>query len=165
MTVGISLEELLAWNDQAAGYWYEHLDINPSLLQLPCDVGSSASVQEFVRHIWLVELRWGQRLAGLPVLSKEVAPQGPLEALFNLHREAMEVFHNLLAAPERIWDETYVLELPHIPEDMRQPTRRKVAAHALLHSQRHYAQLATLARQAGHPVKFGGDLLFSPALR
>jgi uncharacterized damage-inducible protein DinB len=165
MSVGVSLEELLAWNDQAAGHWYEHLDINPSLLEVKCDIGGSGNVQEFVRHIWLVELRWGQRLAGLPVLSKEEAPSGPLEALFNLHREAMEVFRNLLAAPEHTWNDIYAIELSQIPEDERHPTRRKVAGHALFHSQRHYAQLATLARQAGLPVRFGGDLLFSPALR
>lgn len=165
MTVGISLEELLAWNDQAAGYWYEHLDVNRSLLQLKCDIGGAATVQEFIRHIWLVELRWGQRLADLPLLSKEAAPGGPLEILFNLHREAMEVFVNLLAAPDQSWDQAFVLEPSQIPEDLRRPTRRKVAAHALFHSQRHYAQLATLVRQAGSPVRFGGDLLLSPALR
>lgn len=165
MSVGVSFEELLAWNDEAAGYWYEHLDIHPSLLELKCDIGGASSVQEFVRHIWSVELRWGQRLAGLPVLSKEAAPTGPLEALFNLHRDAMEIFRNLQASPEQSWNEVYVLETSQIPEDQRRPTRRKVAAHALLHSQRHYAQLATLVRQAGHPAKVGGDLLFSPALR
>ena len=167
MSVGISLEELLAWNDQAAGYWYEHFDINPSLLEGPCDIGGTRNVQEFVRHIWLVELRWGQRLAGLPVLSKEAAPSGPLEALFNLHREAMEVFRNLLGAPEQTWNDVYKIELGgmHIPDDLGQPSRRKVAAHALFHSQRHYAQLATLVRQAGLPARVGGDLLFSPALR
>lgn len=165
MSVGISLEELLAWNDEAAQYWYEHLDINPTLLAVMCDIGGTANVQEFVRHIWGVELRWAQRLAGLPVMNKEATPTGPLDVLFNLHREAMEIFRNLLAAPEPEWDEPYALDLNQVPEDLRKPTRRKVAAHALLHSQRHYAQLATLVRQAGFPAKFRGDLLFSLVLR
>lgn len=165
MTVGISFEELLAWNDQAARQWHEHLDTNRALLDVKCDIAGTANVQELVRHIWGVELRWSQRLAGLPVMSKEDAPKGPLDALFNLHREAMEIFRNLLSAPSQSWDELYVLELSQLPEDMRMPTRRKVAAHSLLHSQRHYAQLATLARQAGSPTPTGGDLLFSPALR
>jgi len=165
MSVGISLEELLAWNDHAAQHWYEHLDANPALLQVQCDIGGTANVQEFVRHIWGVELRWAQRLAGLPVMSKDSAPRGPLDALFNLHRQAIEIFRNLLAAPEASWSEVYAVDIDRIPEDLRKPTRRKVAAHALLHSQRHYAQLATLARQAGFPATFGGDLLFSPVLR
>lgn len=165
MSVGISLEELLAWNDEAAGCWYEHLDINRSLLESPCDIGGAENVQEFVRHIWLVELRWSQRLAGLPVTSKEAAPRGPLDALFSLHRQAVEVFRDLLAAPDQFWSETFAIEIPKIPANLRTPTRRKVAAHMLLHSQRHYAQLATLVRHAGHPGKLGGDLLVSPALR
>lgn len=164
MSVGISFEELLAWNDEIANYWYEHLDINPSLLEVKCDIGGTETALGFIRHIWLVELRWAQRLAGLPVIGKEDAPDGPLLALFTLHRQATEVFRNLLSAPEQSWSEPFVLEIPKIPVDLRTPSRRKVAAHMLLHSQRHYAQLATLARQAGFPSSFGGDILFSLAL-
>jgi hypothetical protein len=40
-----------------------------------------------------------------------------------------------------------------------------MAAHALLHSQRHWAQLATLVRVAGFPSGFKGDLLISQALK
>lgn len=165
MTAGISLEELLAWNDEAAGYWYEHLDINRSLLELPCDMGGARNAQEFLRHIWLVELRWSQRITGLPLTSKESAPHGPLDALFNLHRQAMEIFRNLLAAPDQFWHEPLGVEIPELAANLRTPTRRKAAVHMLLHSQRHYAQLATLVRRAGFPARFGGDLLFSPALR
>jgi uncharacterized damage-inducible protein DinB len=165
MPVGISLEELLAWNDHAAQHWYEHLDTNRALLEAECDIAGTTSVQELVRHIWSVELRWGQRLAALPVMNKEAAPSGPLDALFNLHREAMEIFRNLIAAPVSDWNEVYALEVDRIPEELRKPTRRKVAVHAMLHSHRHYAQLATLARQAGYPAPFGGDLLLNPVLR
>ena len=54
-------------------------------------------MQEFVRHIWGVELRWSQRLAALPVLAREEMPAGPLDALFDLHRRAVEIFRGLLA--------------------------------------------------------------------
>jgi uncharacterized damage-inducible protein DinB len=52
-----------------------------------------------------------------------------------------------------------------VPPEARTVSRRKVAVHALFHSQRHWAQLATLVRNAGFPSGFKGDLLFSPALR
>ena len=55
MSVGISLEELLAWNEQSAAYWKTHLETNPALLELPCDIGGTANVQGFVRHIWGAE--------------------------------------------------------------------------------------------------------------
>jgi len=43
------------------------------------------------------------------------------------------------------------------------PTARKALAHILLHSQRHWAQLATLVRAAGFPSGFSG--ICSSALR
>lgn len=165
MDVGITLEELLAWNDEAACAWKTHLETNPALLDISCDIGGAKNVQGFVRHIWSIELRWAQRLAGLPLMSKEDAPAGPLEALFNLHREAMEVFRNLLSASERSWNEPFALDVDWGPKEFRSPTRRKVAAHSLIHSQRHWAQLATLARHAGYASPNRGDLLFSPTSR
>jgi len=165
MSVGITLAELLAWNDEASSHWKIHLDANGSLLDLPCDIGGAKTVQEFVRHVWTAELRWAQRLAGLPLLDREKAATGPLDALFQFHREAMEIFRNLLAAPEREWDEVYEIEISWIPDEVKKQTRRKIAVHALLHSQRHWAQLATLVRHAGAPASFHGDILFSLALR
>ena len=165
MSVGITLEELLAWNEEASGFWKAHLEANPALLELPCGIGGTANVQEFVRHIWGVELRWVQRLAGLPVTDREKMPAGPLDALFALHSEAMEIFRGLLNSPPASWDELYVLDIPSVPPEKRTLSRRKVAAHMLFHSHRHWAQLATLVRAAGFPSDFKGDLLFSSALR
>ena len=51
MTVGITMEELLAWNNESAGFWKAHLEANPALLELPCGIGGTANVQELVRHI------------------------------------------------------------------------------------------------------------------
>ena len=165
MSVGISLEELQAWNEEASHFWKSYLDANPGLLELPCGIGGTANVQEFVRHIWGVELRWAQRLAGLPVTEREKMPAGPLGALFVLHSEAIEIFRGLLNSPPASWEEPYVLDIPSVPPEKRTPSRRKVAAHMLFHSQRHWAQLATLVRAGGYPSGFKGDLLFSSALR
>jgi uncharacterized damage-inducible protein DinB len=165
MSVGITLDELLAWNEQSANYWKTHLDANPALLQLPCDIGGTHNLQEFVRHIWAVDLLWAQRLAGLPVIDREKLPAGPLDALFDLHLKAVEIFRSLVAAPDATWSEAFILDFDWVPPEQRNVTRRKIAVHVLFHSQRHWAQLATLVRTAGFPSKFRGDLLFSPALR
>ena len=164
MSVGISLEELLVWNEEASDFWKAHLGANPHLLELTCDIGGTRNVQEFVRHIWGVELRWSQRLAGLPVTSKEEMPAGPLEAIFALHTQAMDIFRGLLTADEASWYETSTLDLPFIPPEKRTMSRRKIALHALMHGHRHWAQLATLVRSAGFNSGFGGDLLFSGVL-
>ena len=71
----------------------------------------------------------------------------------------------VLAAPEQTWSDPYILNFDWIPPEQRSVSRRKIAGHALFHSQRHWAQLATLVRNAGFPSEFRGDLLFSPALR
>jgi uncharacterized damage-inducible protein DinB len=161
MTAGLTLEELLSWNEQSANYWKSHLEANPSLLQLPCGIGGAANVQEFIRHIWGAELRWCERLAGTPETPREKIPAGPLDALFDLHRQAVSILRSLLAAPESSWDDPYVLKFDWIPPDQRAATRRKIGAHALIHSQRHWAQLATLVRNAGFPSDFRGDVIFA----
>jgi uncharacterized damage-inducible protein DinB len=91
-------------------------------------------------------------------------PAGPLDALFDLHVQALQLFRMLLADPAQNWDDKMTLDLNWLPPEARIFSRRKLAAHALFHSQRHWAQLATLVRAAGFPSGFKGDLLFSPAL-
>jgi len=164
MTPAITLEELLAWNEESSNFWKAHLDANPALLELPCGIGGTVNVQQFVGHIWGVELRWGQRIAGLPQLAREDVPAGPLDALFDLHVRAVEVFRKILDNPDQDWGETMALDYAWLPPQARTATWRKMVAHALFHSQRHWAQLATLVRAAGFPSGFKGDLLFSSAL-
>jgi uncharacterized damage-inducible protein DinB len=82
-----------------------------------------------------------------------------------MHTQAIQIFRDLLDDPAQNWDETMLLDLPWMPPQMRNPSRRKVVAHAIFHSQRHWAQLATLVRTAGFPSEFKGDLLLSLALK
>ncbi len=91
MSVGITLQELLTWNQQSADFWKTHLDANPSLLDLPCGIGGAASVQEFVRHIWGAELRWCERLAG--TYPDERSPWSAITTL------TVDLGGNLLDAP------------------------------------------------------------------
>ncbi len=165
MSVGITFDEMLVWNDEASNWWKTHLDAHPNLLDLPCGIGGAKNVQEFVRHIWGAEFRWAQRLAAIEETPRERVPTGPLAALFDLHTQAVAIFRAQLAAPEQTWGEPYVLKIDWIPPEQRTVSRRKIAAHALFHSQRHWAQLATLVRNAGFPSDFRGDLLFTLALK
>lgn len=87
------------------------------------------------------------------------------DALFNLHRKAVEIFRGLLAVPEHAWGAPFILDFDWVPPEERTVLRRKVAVHTLFHSHRHGAQLATLVRRTGVPSRFKGDLPFRPALR
>jgi uncharacterized damage-inducible protein DinB len=165
MTLALTLEELLAWNVEASNFWKAHLDANFALLPLPCDIGGATNVREFVRHIWGAELRVAQRITGQPFITPEDMPDNSLDAFFDLHLKAVEIMRGLIANPAYNWDATYNLEVDWIPPERRAVSHRKMAAHMLLHSQRHWAQLATLVRAAGFPSEFRGDLLLSSALR
>lgn len=165
MTISIGLDELLAWNEEAAQFWHEHLAAHPELLALPCDIGGAKTVQEFVRHIWAVELRWAQRISAQTETPREQIPEGPLDALFDLHKKGMRILRDLLADHGKDWEAAYTMNATWLPPEFRTATYRKLCAHALFHSQRHWAQLATWVRAAGHPSGFRGDLLFSPGLR
>ena len=165
MTPALTLHELLEWNNEVSQFWKAHLEAHPELLELPCGIGGAATVQDLIRHIWAVELRWAQRLSGVPEMPKEAIPAGPLHTLFDLHIEGSGILRRLLADPAQDWEADYTLAANWLPADKRTLSRRKVLGHALLHGQRHWAQLATLLRSAGYPSGFGGDLLFSSALR
>ena len=165
MTPAVTLEELLAWNDEASQQWKAHFGMHTTQLDLPCDIGGAATVQAFVRHIWSAELRWAQRIADQPVTDRDAMPTGPLEAIFALHTQAVAIFRSLLGDPVFNWEHSVALDFPRLASNAHDFTRRKLAAHALFHSQRNWAQLATLLRQAGHAAEIRGDLLFSSALR
>jgi uncharacterized damage-inducible protein DinB len=91
-------------------------------------------------------------------------PEGPLQALFDMHIQAAQNLRALLDDQAFQWEDTITLHAPWLPPEGLTVSRRKIEAHTLTHSQRHWAQLATLVRQAGFPSGFKGDLLFSSAL-
>jgi len=165
VTPAITLEELFAWNQETSTFWKGFLEDNPAVLELTCDIGGVSNVQHFVRHIWGVELRWAQRLAGVPELLRDAVPTGPLDALFDLHLEAIKLVRSLLDDPAKDWEATYTLDVAWLPPHARTSSHRKILAYMQFHSQRHWAQLATLVRAAGFPSGFKGDLLLSSALR
>ena len=165
MTAAISLQELVVWNQETSGFWKAHLESNPALLELPCGIGGTANVQELVAHIWGVELRWCQRIAGLPPTDRKDMPTGPLDVVYGLHLKAMEILKGMLDDETLQWDELITMDLPSLKPPTRTFSRRKVAGHLLFHGQRHWAQLATLVRVAGFPSGFMGDLLLSSALK
>lgn len=59
-----------------------------------------------------MELRWGQRIAGLPVMDRESMPAGPMNALFDLHLQAIQTFRTLLDDRSRDWKAKVALDLP-----------------------------------------------------
>ncbi len=164
MTAVLTLNELLLWNQESSDFWKGWLEAHTAVLELPCDIGRTQNVHEFIRHIWAVDLVWARRIAGLEDLDREKIPLGSIASLFDLHLEARKILRGILDDSAFNWETPLTLNAPWLAPELQHPTRRKALAHALTHAPRHWAQLATLVRTAGFPSNFKGDLIYSSAL-
>lgn len=158
----ITLEELIGWNDHSAQQWFQFLTANPAALDLPSGIFGTKNIFELVFHIVAVEYRYGQRLRGLPVSTLDQIPCTSIAQLAALHSEALQHYRATLSNPNFSWSE--IVEIQTLSAGTQRTSMRKMLAHALMHSIRHWAQLATLTRTAGHPADISGDLLFSPSI-
>ncbi|MCU1320929.1 MAG: DinB family protein [Acidobacteriaceae bacterium] len=143
----LTAEELLAWNDTTAERWRVLTSGNPELLQVPCDIHRCATVGQLLQHIVAAELRYAERLADSEVTDYPSIPFTTSAEIFTAHTQAFAILKSLLATPSFDWDQE--IELMTLTAGRRRALRRAVFQHALLHSIRHYAQLATIARQHG----------------
>jgi uncharacterized damage-inducible protein DinB len=157
MTV-LTADELIAWVEQTSTGWRTLLSAHPEALAFPSDIRESKTLADVVQHIVAVELRYAERLGGLVESSYETLPKGGAEELFATHDRAVSLLRELLSQERSDWDST--MEFSTRSAGVLRATRRTVLAHLLLHSVRHYAQLATIVRQHGIKPDWGMDYLF-----
>ncbi len=142
----LTAEEILAWNDKTSQNWRRFLSDHPELLEKPCDVAGAKTIGELLQHIVAVELRYAQRIADLPITEYSGVPYDSVDSIFATHTRAIALFQQSLAA-DTDWDEE--IEFPTRTAGRLRSNRKTILFHALLHSIRHFAQLATLVRQHG----------------
>jgi uncharacterized damage-inducible protein DinB len=144
---------MLAWNESTSDGWRQLISENPEALAIPCDVMGVKTVGELLQHIVAVELRYAERLAGLPTTDYATIPFDSVGAIYATHDRAIALLgQQLVADPD--WDEP--IEFMTRTWGPARSTRKTIFFHALLHSARHYAQLATLVRQ--HGIKPGWSM-------
>ena len=158
----LSAEELLAWNEKTATGWRQLFVHHPELLTQPCDIAGAKTVAELLQHIVAVQLRYGERLAGLPVSDYANVPFDSVESIYATHDRATKIFQQLLAS-DIDWNES--IEFPTRSMGQLRSNRKTILFHALLHGIRHYAQLASLVRQYGVKPDWPMDYLFMHAER
>lgn len=158
MPLTIDVNDLLRWNDVSTLRWRDLLRAHPEALALPCDIRDSGDVAHFLQHIVAVELRYAQRLNGEPESPYEAVPFGSADELFTTHDDACAKLRSLLA--DDAYDWTQEIEFQTITMGKLRAMRRDVLLHLLMHSIRHYAQLATLVRSAGVKPDWPMDFLF-----
>jgi uncharacterized damage-inducible protein DinB len=153
----LTAEDVMAWNEKTAQAWRKLLTAHPEALTLPCDVAGAKTAGELLQHIVAVELRYAERLAGLPPTDYPTLPFDSVDALYATHDRAATLFQQQLAANV---DWSQPMEYLTRSYGAARSTRKTILFHALLHSIRHYAQLATLLRQRDIKPDWPMDYLF-----
>lgn len=154
----LTAEELIAWVRRTARGWRELLEAHPELLGLPCDVRETHTVAQLLQHIVAVELRYAQRLSDEAQTPYEQIGFASVEAIFRTHASAMGRLSELLGRGPEFWEAE--VEFATRSAGTLRGTRRTILVHLLMHSIRHYAQLATLVRQHGIGPGWEMDYLF-----
>jgi uncharacterized damage-inducible protein DinB len=159
----LSFQELMAYTSEETDRWEAWLRAHdPAVLDVTLGEGRWGTVRELLFHTFLVERRYADRLLGDPVTPYEVVPHYTVDELFAIHRAARERMARYVAgATAEEWDE--VLTFETLLYGPLHGSRRKIVAHALLHGVRHWAQVATALRQAGHE-QWPHDLLAATAI-
>ncbi len=159
--VALTGEELLRWVNTTTDGWRKLAGAHPELLTLPCDIYGAQTVAGLLQHIVAVELRYAERLLDRPETAYADVPFGSADAIFATHDRASELFRALLSRDDYEWEQTFQFQTRRA--GMLESTRRTVLLHTLFHSIRHYAQLATLARQHGIPPDWSMDYMMMNA--
>lgn len=158
----LTAEEMLAWLEKTSTNWHALVEAHPEILELPCDVREVSTAGGLLQHIVAVELRYAERLAGLPASDYAAVAFDSSDAIYATHQRAVELFRQQLET-DVDWNER--MEYMTRSLGMLRSSRKSVLFHAILHSIRHYAQLATLVRQHGISPGWPMDYLFMDAER
>ncbi len=160
----ISFADLLAANEAETQKWRKWFDEQPAtVLDVPLSIALAKNVREFLLHIFAVELRYAERLAGLPITDYETLPTGSVAELFGIGDRARGMYRDYLAKATDD-DLASIMEFPTRTAGIIRSSKRKMFAHAMLHGVRHWAQLATALREACYPTNWGKDFLYSPVM-
>jgi uncharacterized damage-inducible protein DinB len=145
--------------------WHEFLlGKGDQVLQIsagPNGDGRLNNVGDIIKHIFLAERRYIERLNGSPLTDMASVRNDSIEFLFDLGRQTRsELKHLIETFPAAEWDVerefqilTYTIKA----------TPNKIISHVLVHETRHWAQLATLLRLNGVVTEFH-DFLASPVM-
>ena len=160
----ISFADLLSADEAETQKWRVWFDAQPAaVLDVPLSIALAKNVREFLLHIFAVELRYAERLKGLPITEYETLPTGSVAELFGVGERARAMYRDYLATATDE-DLAGVMEFPTRTAGVIRSSTRKMFVHSMLHGVRHWAQLATALREAGYPTNWGKDFLYSPVM-
>ena len=153
-----SIAPLFAWRDNETAHWRSFFDANPRALDFPAGDGTMDTVRGVVRHIFAVELRYGQRLLGRPVTDWADFRQQSLADLFALGDEARRMIDQYMANADDA-SLSGTMTFSTLTAGTITATRRKILVNVVTHGMRHWAQVTTFVRQGGIRASWPHDLL------
>jgi uncharacterized damage-inducible protein DinB len=156
----LTAQDVFAWNEKTATGWRQLLANHPDLLTQSCDIAGTKTVAELLQHIVAAQLRYAERLAGLPITDYATIPFDSVETIYATHDRAIAIFQQLFAS-DIDWNEP--IDFTTRSMGTLHSNRKTILFHALLHGIRHYAQLASLARRCGVKPDWPMDYLFMQA--
>lgn len=156
-----TLHALLAWNRAESRRWHAWFLAHPAALDLP--TGNGSSVRAVIRHVFAVDLRYAQRLAGQPVSAFETIEAHGIDDLFALAERAHGLLAGWLATATEA-DLARIHTFMTLSAGERTASARKIVVHACTHHERHWAQIATLVRMQGMKSDWPHDFLFCDAM-
>jgi uncharacterized damage-inducible protein DinB len=160
----ISFADLLSANEAETQKWRTWLkQQHAAVLDLPLSIALAKTVREFLLHIFAVELRYAERLKGLPITEYETLATGSVQDLFGIGERARAMYRDYLATATDA-DLASVIEFNTRTAGVIRSSKRKIFLHAMLHGVRHWAQLATALREAGYATNWGKDFLYSDVM-
>jgi uncharacterized damage-inducible protein DinB len=147
----IPFDTLIEYLDEESERWQQWFaQQSPTVLEVTIGVDDLATVRDLLMHISLVELRYAERLMGEPITAYERFQTASVDALFEVGKDArMKLTAFLAGATEKDLNDTLTFETKRA--GTQSASKRKLVAHALLHSIRHWAQISTALRQHGFP--------------
>ena len=161
---GISLSEMLRFNEQETERWHQFLaQQGPATLDIPVDLGQGKTVRDLLLHMFGVELKYAERLSGGTLTKPSDLPTGTVDEVFGIAATAQGKMKNYLKTASEA-DLNGKITFPTVSAGEQTATRRKVLGHALIHSLRHWAQLTTEMRRRGYKADWHHDFLFTDAL-
>ena len=153
-------ETLLELTSTEQHRWHDWFVEQPAAWSVPFATGRMATVGGVVTHIFVVELRYAQRLLDQEVTPWEAFPQTSIEAVFELGDNARGLLVQFLTtAPESELDR--VLTFQTLTAGTVTASKYKIASNIFLHGIRHWGQIATVLRQKGFADQWPHDLLLS----
>jgi uncharacterized damage-inducible protein DinB len=164
MPANLPLSALLAYVDEEARNWEKWFRENPAAADAKIDIAHSENVRAFLNHIFAVEYRYGQFINNQPASDFSQLNRDSLGEVFKLGNEGRANIKRVLDTATDA-DADRPITFRTLTAGEITASARKMLTHCLVHSIRHWGQLATEMRHQGFATNWKHDVMFSSALK